>query len=106
MRSAPLQPSDWVLAEFEWDGSTCLLLADVCSVDRIAIRRHVIDPEGNEVATAQLAVDGEIEKCQVANTALQLQVGSNGPHVAWSQWRLRARELAFVPRLSTCRCSR
>ena len=73
---------------------------DGSSIDGVAVGSHIIDADRDKVAATQLAVDGEVEQGQVARAAFQLQPGSNGPHMAQPQWRLRAGELAFVPRLS------
>jgi hypothetical protein len=92
------------LCQFEPNGPTCLPLADVGSIDGVAVGCYVIHSEGDEIAAAQFAVDGEVEQRQVARAALKLQLGSNGPYVSRSQWRLRTGELAFVPRWSIQPC--
>jgi hypothetical protein len=56
------------LGQLELHRATCLLLPDCSPVCRIATRRNVIDLERDDIATAQLAVDGEIEQSEVANT--------------------------------------
>jgi hypothetical protein len=42
----------------------------------IAARRHIIDAQGYEIATAQLAIDGKAEKCEVALSTRHLQLGT------------------------------
>jgi hypothetical protein len=42
--------------------------------------------------------DGQIEQRQVAGPALDLQLGPDRPDVLWPERRLRADQLAFVPR--------
>jgi hypothetical protein len=51
------------LRQFEPDGATRLSLTHVRPVDRVAVRRHIIDLQRHEIAATQLAVDGEIEQC-------------------------------------------
>jgi hypothetical protein len=48
-------------------------------------------------ATAQFAVDGEIEQRQVALAICQLKLGADRPDVLWPQWRLGSGQLALVP---------
>jgi hypothetical protein len=43
--------------QLELDRSPGLLLPDARTIDRIAIRSDIFDPQGNDVATTQLAVD-------------------------------------------------
>jgi hypothetical protein len=38
-----------------------LLLTNIGAVNRVTLGRNVIDAEGDEIAAAQFAVDGEIE---------------------------------------------
>jgi len=78
-------------------------LPDIRSVEGVAMGRDVINSQGNEIATPQLAVDGQVEESQIARAALQLQLGPDGPHMAWPQRRLRAWHLALVSRWSTVR---
>ena len=66
---------------------------------RISAGRNILDPDRDDVAAAELAVDGEVEKRQIAFAVFHLKPGANGPDLAWPQRRLRADELAFVPGL-------
>jgi hypothetical protein len=43
-----------------------LSLAHGRPLDGITVGGNIIDPDGDEVATPQLAVDGKIEQCQIA----------------------------------------
>ena len=78
-----------VLGDLESNRQAGLLLADRCSVDRISMRRNVLDFERHNIATAQLAVDRQIEHRQIADASLDLELGSDGPDVLWSQWWFR-----------------
>jgi len=47
----------------------------------ISMRRNVLNLKRDDIATAQLAVDREIEHRQIAGASLYLQLGSNCPDV-------------------------
>jgi hypothetical protein len=61
-----------VIGQLELDGPSRLLLADGCAGQGIAVRRYILDAEGHDIAAAKLAVDGDVEQCQVAGAARQL----------------------------------
>ena len=46
-----------LIRQLEFDRPPSLLLPDGCTIDRIAIRSDIFDPQGDDVATTQLAVD-------------------------------------------------
>ena len=92
------------LGQFEPDGAAGLALPDSCAVDGVAIGCHVIDPQRYQITAAQLAIDGEVEQCQIASAVLKLQLGPDGPHVAGPQRRLGTGELALVARWSRGIC--
>ncbi len=56
-------------------GPAGLPLTEIGSVNRIAVGRHIIDAQCNEVTATQFAVNGEIEQGQVARAFLQIQLG-------------------------------
>jgi hypothetical protein len=45
--------------------------------ERISVRRNVFHLYGDDIAAAQLAIDGQIEHGQVAGSALDLELGSD-----------------------------
>jgi hypothetical protein len=47
-----------LIRQLELDGPAGLLLTYCCSVDRIAVRCHVFNLEGNYIAAAEFAIDG------------------------------------------------
>jgi hypothetical protein len=57
----------------------------------------ITHPQPDQIASAQLAIDGEVKQRQVAYTALKLRVDSNGPDFVSLQGRLLARNPSFVP---------
>ena len=54
-----------LVCQFEPHRSAGLLLADGCAIHRISARCHVIYADGDDIATAQLAIDGEVEQGEV-----------------------------------------
>jgi hypothetical protein len=81
------------LSQLKANGPAGLPLPDIVFVNRIAVVRHVIDAQCNEVTATQFAVNGEIEHCQVARAFLQIQPGAYRPYVTGSQGRLWASDL-------------
>ena len=65
-----------------------LLLADRCALDGVSMRSNVLEFESDDIATAQFAIDSEIEQRQVALTICQLELGADRPDVLWPQRRL------------------
>ena len=59
-----------MLGHLESNRPAGLLLADRCTVDRMSMRRNVLDLDRDDIAPAQLAVDRQIEHRQVARTSL------------------------------------
>src|SRR5580704_14758598 len=87
-----------LFGDLEPHRSSGLLLADSHSLNGVSVRGNVFDFESNDIATAQLAVDGEIEECQVAFAVCHLKFGADRPDMFWPQWRLGSGQLALVPR--------
>jgi hypothetical protein len=79
-------------------GSQCL--AHVGAVHCVAVRRHIIDAQCDEIASAQFAIDRQIEEGQVAYTQLKVAQGAT-----WPEWTRHAPvAVAALARLS-CPCS-
>jgi hypothetical protein len=72
------------LSYLEANGSTGLSLPDVGSVPGIAIGRHIIDTERDEIAATQFTVNREIEHCQVTRALLEIQLRTDRPYVTGS----------------------
>src|SRR5215467_4775717 len=83
--------------QFKPNGSPGLPLPDSRSVNGIAIGRHVIHAQGDEITAAKFAVDGQIEHRQVAGALLELQFRAYRPNMAWPHWWLRAGHFTLVP---------
>ena len=74
-----------LLGYLEPDWAPRLPLPNGCSVEGVAVRCHVLYTDGNDVAAAQFAVDGEVEQGEVACAPIKLQLGPDRPYMAWSQ---------------------
>jgi len=71
-----------LFGDLEPDWAPGLPLSNSRPVEGVAIRRHVLYAYGDDVAAAQLTVDGEIEHCEVTCAPVELQFGPDGPDVA------------------------
>jgi hypothetical protein len=58
-----------------------LFLAHRCALDGVSVRRNVFHLEGDDIATAQLAVDCQIEHRQVALAVCDLELCADRPDV-------------------------
>lgn len=84
-------------SDLELNRTTSLLLHHqrACSHSRLV--PDVTNPQANEIASAQLAVDSEIEERKISDPFEELQASSNGPNIPNPQGRLLAYQLPFVP---------
>ena len=78
------------LSQFELDWTARLPLPNGSPVNCVAARCNIIDLECDDVATAKLAVDGEIEQSKVADTTFDLQLCADAPNMLGTEWRLRS----------------
>src|SRR5215469_332606 len=58
---------------------TGLLLPDRRPIEGVSTGGNILDPEGNNIATAQFAIDGKIEHGQVPGLSFDLEFRSDGP---------------------------
>jgi hypothetical protein len=77
-----------LLGQFKSNRSPSLSLTHRCSGNCVPIGSNIIDPNGDDVATPQLTVDGKIEHRQVTFTPLSLEYGANCPDVLLPERRL------------------
>jgi hypothetical protein len=68
-----------LFGDLKLDWPAGLSLNDAGAVSYLAANANVVDAQPHEVATAQLAVDGEIEQCEVAPTPLKLEPNADCP---------------------------
>ena len=66
-----------LFCQLEPDGLPGLFLSDRGPIDCIPTRSDILDLEGDDIAATQLAIDSQIKHCQVARSALYLQLGPN-----------------------------
>ena len=67
--------------DFELD-SVALLALEHFRVDaEFSACAHVGDPQRDQIAASQLAVDRQIEECKIAALLSNLEANPNGPHV-------------------------
>jgi hypothetical protein len=77
-----------LLAQFKSDGPASFLLSNRCAIRRVAAGGDVLNPDGNDVTAAKLAVDCQIEHREVANSAFDLELRPDRPDMFRSQRRL------------------
>src|SRR5260370_25679356 len=87
-----------LLTQFKSDGPRGFLLSNRCAVRRIAAGGDILDPDGDDVTAAKLAVDRQIEHSEVANSAFDLELRPDRPDGFWSQRWPCPCQPAFVPR--------
>ena len=61
-----------LLAQFKSDRPTGFLLTDRCAIRGISAGGDILDPDGDEITAAKLAVDCQIEPGEVASAAFNL----------------------------------
>jgi hypothetical protein len=54
----------------------------MCALERVAVRRDVLDANSDDDTAAQLAIDRQVEERKVPFASRDLQLGSDGPHMA------------------------
>jgi len=86
-----------LLGHFEPDRPSGLLLADRSALHGMSVWRNVFDPEANEVAAPELAIDGKIEHGEIARPPLDLELGADRPNVLGSERGFRTNQFALVP---------
>jgi hypothetical protein len=86
-----------LIRQLELDRSPGLPLPNGRTIDRIAIPSDIFDPQGDDVATSQLAVDRKVEQRKVAGPSFDQESCSDRPDLVWPQRRFRSDQLALVP---------
>jgi hypothetical protein len=49
---------------------------------------EIVNPQADEIAPAQLAIDGKIKQGKVSQLVRKFEPGANGPELLWLQWPL------------------
>src|SRR5665213_4437199 len=68
-----------LLGDLELNRTLRLLLHDNGEGRYQAALAHIMHAESNPIEAAQLAVDGEVEQCQLPDSLRQLQANPDGP---------------------------
>jgi hypothetical protein len=91
-----------LLGNLELNGPLGLLLHDNRDVTALD---HVVNAKPDQIASAQLAVDCEIEQREFSAPMIELKSNSDSPDLFQLQRRLLAEQLAFVPwDCTSCSC--
>lgn len=85
--------------DLELNWALGLVLHDDRSRGHLVTMGHVTDLECNEVAFAKLAVDAEVEACELLDPAIHLKTYAQSSDVLHLEGCLLPDDLAFVPRL-------
>lgn len=92
-----LQRDAGLLHDLELNRSAGLVLDNSRSISHVAARRDVVDAEADEIAAAQLIVDGKIEQSEIALAVLNLKSDTNGPDLLRPKGTLLTNETSLVP---------
>src|ERR1700704_4758901 len=95
-----------LLAQFKSDWPPGFLLSDRCPIRRVPAGGDILDPDGDDITTAKLAVDRQIEHGEVASAAFDLEFRPDRPDVFGSQRWFCPGQLSLVPRHSLGRAGR
>jgi hypothetical protein len=100
--ATPLKPSRQAPSrlshDFKLNRSTGLLLDDGGARADAPATDDVANPNFDQVATAKLAVDREIEQSPISKSLMLVEVKSDGPDVPRFERALGANVLACIPR--------
>jgi hypothetical protein len=87
-----------LFGDFELDRPAGLLLDHGRAIPHRAADTHVIDPQGDQIAAAQLAVDRQVEQREIALSNLKLKPDPDGPDLFRLERALLTDQAALVPR--------
>jgi hypothetical protein len=87
-----------LLAQFKSYGSSGFLLPHCCAIRCVSARGYILNPDGNNVTAAKLAVDCQIEHGKVASAAFDLELGSDRPDKRGVGARSRVRRIFRRPK--------
>jgi hypothetical protein len=89
-----------VIGQFEFDRSASFPLPNDCAIQGVAAWRNMSDLQGDNVATAKLAVDRQIEQRQITNPIAQTQMmftSASRASVGGEGHRARTLTIAYLP---------
>jgi hypothetical protein len=70
-----------LFVDLELDGPLRVLLDDCRSIPDRTSRPKVLDSQLDEIASAELAVDGKIEECQLSVGSVHFEPNADRPYV-------------------------
>lgn len=85
--------------DLELNWALGLVLHDDGSGGHLVTMRHITHFERNQVSSAKLAVDAEVEECELTDPTFHLKTYSQGPDVLHLEGSLLPDDLILVPRL-------
>jgi hypothetical protein len=59
--------------------------------------KDIPDPKGDKIATAQLAIYGQVEQSEVARVARHLDSHPDGPNMLWAERELLPDDAPLIP---------
>ena len=86
-----MQRGSGLFGDFKLNRTAGLVLDNRRPVSHSVAGSYVIDPKADELATAQPAINGEVEHRQVTFAALHLKSDTNGPDLFRPKGALRAK---------------
>jgi hypothetical protein len=99
--ASPLKPGQQGRASrleyFELDGSAGLSLHDHRSLADLATANQVTDPNSDQIATSQFAVDRKVKQCPVSQPLFLIEPEADGPDLLLLQRSFASDGLAGVP---------
>jgi hypothetical protein len=105
----PLEPGEKagpnIAGEFELDRTSGLLLNHHCPGSNFRPRDQVTGLDRDQIASAELAVDREIEQRTVSNPSFSIQEETDCPDLHLRQGTLGPHGLACIPCSPTSGCS-
>ena len=69
----------------------------IYAVEGVSTGRHVRNPDCNDLAASELAIDREIEKRQIAFAVFHLKPRPDRPNLTWPQRRLWSGKFTLIP---------
>lgn len=72
LRKPVLDRDAGLLGDLELNRLACLLLNDSGAVSNAVAGAHIVDLQSHKIAASEYAIDGQIEKSEVARSVLQL----------------------------------
>jgi hypothetical protein len=86
-----------LIGDLELNRPACLLLNDSGAVSNSVAGANIVDLQPHKIAASEFAIDGKIEKSEVARSVLQLQPDPDCPNVLRFERTLLPGDTSLVP---------